>query len=215
MARHHPPESILLDYATGALAEPFAVIVASHLTLCPCCRRTVAGMEAVGGAMLERAGHDKVERGMLDRVMSAIRGDNGGPELDDAPLPAGTGIPRPLLARLPAETGSWRWRCMGSVDMLGLPCHEPDYRLRLLRIRPGRGVPQHSHRGDEIALVLQGSFTDDSGCYGRGDVACADASVDHRQVAGPGEPCLCAVATFGRLRMTGPLGRLIDPFLDI
>ena len=35
---HHPEDSTLLSFAAGGLSEPFAVIVASHVELCPHCR---------------------------------------------------------------------------------------------------------------------------------------------------------------------------------
>lgn len=213
MAAHHPEETLLLDYATGALAEPFAVIVASHLTLCPGCRSEVAAMEALGGALLERQAEAAPADELFDSVMARLDRP-APPEPPARTWPDETGIPRPLLARLP-DPKHRRWLRLIGVDMLRLPCATPGHRLRLLRIRPGFGVPHHSHAGQELALVLQGSFSDDSGCYGRGDIAYADSSVDHRQVADPGETCLCVVATSGRLRLTGPLGRLIDPLVRL
>lgn len=213
MPAHHPDEALLLDYATGALAEAFAVIVASHLTLCPACRHTVAAMEAVGGALIEQ----QEETGPPDHSFEALldRLSEPAPQEPSAPAWDNTGrIPRPLLSRLP-RNDRWRWLRLVGVDMMRLPCSEPGHRLRLLRIRPGFGVPHHSHEGQELALVLQGSFTDEAGCYRRGDIAAADGSVTHRQVADAGEICLCLVATSGRLRLTGPLSRLLDPFVRL
>ena len=60
---HHPSEARLLDYASGALPEPMALLIATHLALCPACRRTVAELEAVGGALLEALPPEPVGRG--------------------------------------------------------------------------------------------------------------------------------------------------------
>jgi putative transcriptional regulator len=49
---HHPPEELLLDYAAGSADEPTSLTLATHLTLCPECRDTVARFESVGGALL-------------------------------------------------------------------------------------------------------------------------------------------------------------------
>jgi putative transcriptional regulator len=50
---YHPGGERLVDYASGALPEPLALLVATHLALCPRCRRATAELEAVGGALLE------------------------------------------------------------------------------------------------------------------------------------------------------------------
>lgn len=46
---HHIPAALLTAYATGSLPQPFALVVASHISLCAECR---AGFEAhqVAGA---------------------------------------------------------------------------------------------------------------------------------------------------------------------
>jgi putative transcriptional regulator len=215
MAVHHPDEAMLLDYTTGALSEPFAMIVACHLTLCPACRRVVADMEALGGALLEQQAEDTPTADRFAALLAQADKPVEDVEPESVSWADGTGIPRPLLARLPRDPGRWRWLRLLGIDMLRLPGDRPGARLRLLRIRPGFGVPHHRHDGSELALVLKGSFSDDSGRYGRGDLAYAGDGVDHRQIADPGEPCLCVVATTGRLRLTGPLGRLLDPFVRL
>ena len=41
---HHPDEALLLEYAGGGLTESIALVVATHLALCPICRRMVEEM---------------------------------------------------------------------------------------------------------------------------------------------------------------------------
>jgi len=210
MAHHHPDEGFLLDYATGVMAEPLAVVIACHLTLCPCCRTTVAQMEHVGGALLERVEGEPLEPDCFEAVMARIAQE---PTLCPAACrdAATSGdLPRPLMACLSGCSIGRTWQRPFGIEMQGLPCKVPGHHLRLLRIQPGRAVPRHSHDGIELAIVLKGAFSDASGTYGRGDIACADGSVDHRQAAEPGEPCVCLVATTGRLTFTGPFGPLLN-----
>ncbi|WP_430512493.1 hypothetical protein [Pannonibacter phragmitetus] len=47
----------------------------------------------------------------------------------------------------------------------------------------------------------------------RGDLAFADDHVDHKPIADDDEDCICFAVTEGHLRLTGPLGRLIAPFM--
>jgi putative transcriptional regulator len=46
-------------------------------------------------------------------------------------------------------------------------------------------------------------------------VAEADHEVDHRPVADEGEDCLCLVVTDAPLKLTGRLGRLVNPFVRL
>ena len=84
-----------------------------------------------------------------------------------------------------------------------------------MRIKAGTAMPLHSHDGHELTLVLAGGFSDDDKHFLPGDVAVADASVNHRPVADPGEDCLCLAVTDAPLRLTGPFGRLLNPILRI
>ena len=59
-------------------------------------------------------------------------------------------------------------------------------KLRLLKVAPGHGIPEHGHGGAELTLVLRGSFHDETGRYARGDVADLDETVEHQPVADPG-----------------------------
>jgi putative transcriptional regulator len=219
-ASHHPDRALLLDYATGALEDPFALIVATHMALCPACRMEVSAMEAIGGALLDVAeprddGLDKDDS--FASLMARIESLPAEPApLPRPPLdPAMAMIPRPLRDRLSSGPGQLPWRPQGPVETVFLPCDLPRHKVRMLRIAPGRGVPRHTHRGVELTLVLQGGFSDETGHYGRGDLESADGTLDHRPVADPGGPCLCLAVTSAPLRLTGRLGRLIDPFLDI
>ena len=67
---HHPGDALLLDYASGGLGEGPALVVASHMTLCPNCRASVAELEAVGGALLDGIEPEPLSPGCLDRVLA-------------------------------------------------------------------------------------------------------------------------------------------------
>ena len=50
---HHISDALLLEYAAGTLEEGWSLAVATHLALCPDCRKRLALMEAAGGALIE------------------------------------------------------------------------------------------------------------------------------------------------------------------
>ena len=121
-------------------------------------------------------------------------------------------VPRPLSDYLDGDLASLAWKKRGSLSEVAVLPDQGGFKTRLYRIRPGTAMPQHSHEGREFTLLLAGGFSDETGHYLRGDVAAVDSSVDHRPVADPGEDCICLAVTDAPLRLTGPLGRFLNPF---
>jgi putative transcriptional regulator len=217
---HHPSQERLLDYASGALREPLALLVATHLALCPACRREIAALEAVGGALLDELPPEPVADDSLAHVLARLdrpeapdrpSGQAGEPD----PAAAGPVLPQPLRGYVGGSLDRLAWRRLGPIAEARLLPDFDQLTTRLLRVGPGAAIPDHEHSGSELTLVLQGGFSDVTGHYLRGDVAEADSTLDHRPVADDGEECVCLVVTDGPLRLTGPLGRLLNPFIRI
>lgn len=74
-------------------------------------------------------------------------------------------------------------------------------------------MPVHSHEGSEYTLVLKGSFRDETGHYGVGDISIADGDVNHRPMISRDEDCICFTVTDAPLRLTGTIGRLFEQFM--
>jgi putative transcriptional regulator len=213
MAQFHPPTELLMDYASGALAQAPSLVVATHLALCPDCRHEVRRLEALGGALLDSACEElPISSICKDKVMAMLDAP-----ATDTPEPVELFLcrvlPAPLRQYVGCGVGEIKWQKLtGAVDRVELgQCTEG--RAQLLRIKAGAPMPQHTHGGNEYTLVLQGNFRDESGLYRRGDLAVCDGSVTHAPVAGETEDCICLVVTEGPLRLTGPLGRLLNPFV--
>lgn len=206
LPEHHIPAELLLDYAGGTLAEAPSLAVACHLTLCPHCRRDLAAIEGAAGRLLDEIAPQPVAG------FAAIADRLG--EQDPAPArrPPATQktvmLPRPLRDYLPGglEDVPWRWSGAG-LQSHALPVSRTrDGIASLLRIAPGAGLPLHTHRGNELTLVLSGGFTDETGAFRRGDLEVADGAVEHRPIAMPDQPCICLAITDAPLNFRGPLG---------
>lgn len=205
---HHLPENLLRAFALGALPHPFAVVVAAHVSLCDTCRAQVEAEEMLGGAMLDRAEGATLAPDARARLMAA---------LDSAPPPApirASGIfPAPVMQALNGDPP--KWRMLGGGIRQQILAADSEGSLRLLYIPPGRAVPEHGHRGLELTLVLQGSFSDSEGRFARGDVECAHDEIDHQPVADMGEACICLAATDAPLRFHAMVPRLLQPLFRI
>ena len=203
MPQHHPDDTLLIEYANGSLDEAKALLVATHLALCPPCREAVAAGEAAAAAMA------------FDDVAADV-----GPMPDVSAMavearaavfrPAGF-VPEPLRSYLGRSVPELGWvQVLTGMKEYPLPAFAGRSTVRLLAIDPGRRMPRHTHEGLELTLVLQGSFSDASGAYVRGDVATADATVDHQPHAGGGEVCLCLAVEDAPLRLTGVTGAVLN-----
>jgi putative transcriptional regulator len=215
---HHVSDEILTGYAAGVLPEAFDLAVATHLSLCDECRARALALDAVGGAVLEETEAAELADDALDAALARIAGTRPGAP---SALPGTVRrrdrvLPAPLADYAGGGLASVKWRpAGGGVMQAVLVRGEDGATARLLSIPAGTEVPDHSHEGLEMTLVLDGAFSDRGQRYGRGDVQIADETVDHTPVAEPGPACICLAVTEGRLKFSGLLPRLAQPFLRI
>ena len=203
MPQHHPDEALLIEYANGSLDEAKALLVATHMALCPPCRDAVAAGEAASAAL---AFEDAMaEVGPIPDVTGLLV------ESRAASVQPLVPVPEPLRGYLGRPVSDLGWvPVLNGMREYPLPEFVGRSTVRLLAIEPGRRMPQHTHEGLELTLVLQGSFSDATGLYARGDVATADGSINHRPHAGGGELCLCLAVEDGPLRLTGIGGAVLN-----
>ncbi|MBE0553846.1 MAG: zf-HC2 domain-containing protein, partial [Rhodobacteraceae bacterium] len=69
--RHHLSEGLLTAYAAGNLSEAFALVVATHVTMCDDCRARLGALEALGGAVME-ADSVPMDEGSLEAVLARL-----------------------------------------------------------------------------------------------------------------------------------------------
>lgn len=208
--RHHVPDHLLAAYAAGSMGHAFDLAVAAHVSMCDDCRARLGAHEAAGGMVLDSAATVDVSADLRARVLGGI---DGPPRPAPAPVHRQGIYPGPLARALGGQPP--RWRSMGFGARQCVLHQGPEGVARLLFIPPGRTVPEHGHNGLELTLVLQGSYSDETGTFGVGDFEAAGGELDHTPVTGPGAPCICLAVTDAPLRFRGLLPRLIQPFLGI
>ena len=216
MPHHDPSEEMLFGYAAGSMNEPLALLVATHLALCPECRQAVAAYEMLGGEELEDQPPATLASDSLVRVLDSLDSPAARTEVPRAPQMAACDlrVPRPLRDYMAGTLDNLDWHQRGGIAEASLLAERSDFKTRLMRIRPNTAIPEHSHNGSEYTLVLTGGFSDHTGHFLRGDVAIADPSVQHRPVADANEDCICLAVTDAPLRFTGTIARLLSPLLQ-
>ncbi len=206
---HHVPDSLLAAYVSGNLEHHFALVVAAHVSLCLDCRAAMEAHQALGGAVLDTADCAEVSEALRASIFDQL----------DAPVAATpnfvrSGIfPSPVMEALKGTPP--RWKPLGGGIKQSILSADRDGSSRLLYIPSGRAVPQHSHNGLELTLVLQGSFGDDAGRFGVGDLEVADSDVDHQPTADLDAACICLAATDAPLRFNSLVPRLLQPLFRI
>lgn len=209
-------EELLLRYAAGQLRPAPALVVASHLAMSPSSRRLVAGFERVGGALLDEEPMADLSAGLFERTLALldapVRPENLAPVRHHEALGMGVAIPGPLARR---SIGPWQWLGPGMrFARVAMP-EDPDHNLVLLRVPAGRALPEHSHSGEEVTLVLKGSFHDESGRYAMGDLIHEDEETDHTPIVDMDGECICLAAIEGPMKIKSWLGRMVQPFLGL
>lgn len=208
--RHHPDISTLMSCAAGSQPEAQAAVVASHLAMCPRCAAEVGRLERIGAALFDSIATTPVERPAPVVTARSL-------EAEDVPAPArpaATGdVPLPLVDLVGPRLDTLPWKLMApGVWHLPLKLSEGARgQLHLLKVAPGTALPEHGHGGEELTLVLKGSYRDALGEFGAGDVADLDTNVEHRPIADPEEGCICLIASETKARFKGLVARLMQP----
>ncbi len=216
--RHHISEHLLLAHACGQLPEAFNLVVAAHLTLCDECRARAGAFDALGGAVIDADAGAAMAEAAIDAAVARIT--LGPRDAGLVPVRAAGSLPAPLQDYVGGDLAAVRWRSVGmGVRQAILPTARTgsgrEATARLLFIPGGAAMPRHGHGGLELTMVLQGAFVDDGCRYGVGDVEIADEATQHTPVAEAWADCICLAASDAKLKFSGLLPRLAQPFFRI
>ncbi len=207
-------DALMAHYAAGILPEPARVLVAAHLELASVNRQTVAAFEAAAGDLVET-----LEPAPLSDPENSMAAILSSPPLSLATAPKSNpedhdnGWPSVLRAFTGFDRHDvpWRWKLPGLKEYSLGKIDGCD--VSFYRIRPGRAIPEHTHEGFELSLVLHGAFSDVRGRFGRGDISVADDSLDHRPIADGGEHCIVFAVTDAPVKLRGSLGRRLGDLI--
>jgi putative transcriptional regulator len=186
---------------------------------CAECRRIAAearaGTAAAPGTVSQAAMPESSAKRTQTMIRSREKRQAQSTGVAEEPGPA---VPRPLLGYLgngDLDKVPWR-RAFPGVALCDLPVsRQGPGRLRLVRLDPGRALPEHSHSGAELTMVLRGSFTDELGRFSIGDVAEMDRHLAHRPTAETFEACICVVAEEAPARLHSLFARLVQPLIGL
>ncbi|RUO79246.1 ChrR family anti-sigma-E factor [Pseudidiomarina taiwanensis] len=222
MIKSHPSEQLLVGYVAGELTPAMLMVVGTHVDMCPHCQQQVQDIEeqlaqkvmqnssrvssqlsiAEADAMLERIFNSQqgIQQPVAHEVNNLISLDG-----KRFTLP-------PTLARNSRHIGEWQhmvshlWRAPVQVD--------EEQPLNLIYMSEGAQVPEHTHKGQEATVVINGVFHDEFDEYRDGDFILLDGHHKHTP-ATQAEDCLTLATLDAPMQFTSGISRLLNPFSSL
>ncbi|GAB3034251.1 ChrR family anti-sigma-E factor [Bowmanella dokdonensis] len=213
MIKLHPSYAQLERYVEGSCNAGEGLIVSAHLDMCLQCRSKVTEMEnSLADKMLaNQVPLDPAYAEMCRKIVELPAEIGGTPALHQTLELDGRQFTLPrALRRYASQINGWShmvgklWQAR--VD-LGI-----DGRADFIYMEKGGSVPEHTHRGSELTLVLDGEFSDGLRDYDTGDFILCDGRHTHMPHTDADEGCLVFSIVDQPLHFTSGLARLLNPF---
>ena len=236
MIKKHPTQAVLRDFIQGDLDASVAIIVSSHIEMCEQCQKEVNQLTEIAAekafeqdimdsfdTCTHQAFDSSLSESMIDEIMSLpldesiIEESNQSQEMyADTKLTQSTHNQKVIshknghlpLPRALSSLDAAPWQGVGKVSRARFQFDDNERRLSLLKIDKGGQIPQHTHTGIEITLLLEGSFEDDMGTYQKGDFIWLDKQNTHSPITQEG--CICLTLVSDALHFTQGLSKLLN-----
>jgi len=215
MATFHPELDLLTEYTAGNLPLAQAACVSAHMNYCEQCQRTASQLQDLGAVMFDALQGEPVGDAQLNAVLA---------RLDDVPplryAKSETGAvgrtPAILQRLMSGDFSDLTWKKITkTLSISYLKTGDPNYEFALYHIKAGGKIPEHTHRGSEMTLVLQGGFSDAQGSYDQGDFIFRQATDVHAPTALQSEDCICLAVLDAPLKFTSWKYRWMNPFVQL
>lgn len=206
--KSHPAPENLVSCAAGSMPEALAAVMACHMAMCAGCRRELSFLDSVGATLLEGLSPEPVSSKVISPKTESP------PAHRHTSFTADSDVPEPLQKVVGTRLEDIKWRRVSpGIWRYPIPLSEHSKAsLKLVKVAPGRAIPQHRHSGSEMTLVLKGTFTDEFGRYDIGDVVELGEGLEHTPVASPDGYCICLIASEGPTQFRSLLARAFQKF---
>ena len=211
MANHHPAPELLAAFSAGSLQLSHALCISTHLEHCDECRSNLMRLNSMGANLMEELKPAKASENLKSSVLSML--DDEVTEATPV-INRDSRVPRALQQFIPDDYDYLQWyRVSPSIQAARLCTDSNGSKVEMLRIKPGGQVPSHTHTGDEYTMLLEGSFSDESGVYKEGDFVVRDGRHKHKPMVTEDRECICLTVTDAPIEFTGFFTRWLNPIL--
>ncbi len=208
-------------FAEGSLSPAESLMVSAHCDMCSRCQMKVTDeVERVAmefdKPVTSTHTQDQIYKSMFasitqlpaDEANTYTRQGNAHIELDGRTFI----LPR-TLRRYVDSMGNWSslvgrlWQAPVDLGACGV--------AHFIYMGRGGSVPEHTHRGSEYTLVVNGKFSDGINTYDSGDFIYMDGEHTHSPHSEATEGCLVFSIVDQPLHFTSGIARLLNPFSHI
>lgn len=222
MIKHHPTFALIQSFVQGDLPASLSAGIAIHADMCLACQQQIAQLtEQTAQASFEDSFTESFKMDEdayletefsidFDQMIADIT-ENNDIALQETKIEKTITFNKKQYV-LPAALNNMAFGKTAHIGKLArtrVQLNENEIHTSLLHIEPGGGVPEHTHKGFELTLLLAGSFHDDQGEYVKGDFIMLDASHQHHPVSTKG--CLCYTVANDALHFTQGINKLLNP----
>lgn len=222
MIKHHPSDTLLIKFAEGSASPVESLMVSAHCDMCHTCRSKVDSFttELASKHIDQASEHAYLQRDyalIFDTIVESdaiVKNEsaqinkcgsaNRSLFLDGREF----AIPK-TLGNAVSQSNEWRhllgkiW--FNAVDLGG------GYLAQFIYMEKGGCVPEHSHKGHELTLVLDGEFSDGHHAFDTGDFVLMDHNDTHAPIATSDNGCLVFCILDKPLYFNSGWARLINP----
>jgi putative transcriptional regulator len=214
MIKFHPTFKQLKEFSSGTSEPALALMISAHVDMCTECLHNCQAIQKKLSA--EAFSHqmplDAKYKSMVEDIFQQPEPDFIAPsesssiiELDGRSFT----LPR-ALSRYVKNTGNWShlmgklWQAPVDLGDIG--------KANFIYMEKGGSVPEHTHKGSEMTLVIDGQYSDGIDNYDCGDFSIMDHSNKHLPHSDADEGCLVFTIVDQPLYFTAGIARLLNPF---
>ncbi|MEP4891043.1 MAG: ChrR family anti-sigma-E factor [Aliiglaciecola sp.] len=218
MINFHPSQQQLREFSQGLCAPALSLVISAHADMCPQCRKQLSQMESESAKVLDEpkllgGSEQSVDfASMLADItclpaaeVPSVNSQNQQIELDGRKFT----VPR-ALKRYVEKTGNFS-HLLGNLWQAPVDLGPVGKANFIFMQKEGR-VPEHTHRGTELTLVIDGEFSDGISHYDTGDFILMDSNNTHAPYSEASEGCLVFTIVDAPLHFTSGIARLLNPF---
>ena len=215
MIKHHPSETLLTQYCAATLPASLSLAVSIHVDMCPICQAEVEKLEASNAKAVfsdnmnvnnDEQSDDIADSGLLELITSDDSIDEvyAVEPVTIEVIDYNYSLPRALT-----RISHSKFTQVGKLARSRIALDDGHLRSSLLHIDAGGEIPEHTHTGFEVTLLLDGEFTDEEGSYVPGDFIWQDGRHQHTPLTKEG--CLCFTVVSSALHFNKGLSKLLNP----
>ena len=214
MTNFHPDLDLITEYAAGSLPLAQAACISIHINQCRRCQHMAGQLTDLGASLFEALEPLPVGDTQLHAVLARL--DEEMPLAYAKRKEDATATPAILQRLMRGDFSELNWKNIGSSLRISyLKTGDPDHEFALYHIRAGGRIPEHTHRGSEMTLILEGGFSDADGNYHKGDFLIRRPGDVHAPTALQSEDCICLAVLDAPLKFTDWKFRWMNPFLKL